>query len=136
MSKLYELLQDQMDPDGAVMPRNGAVAMDGASNARPFAMNPVAGARDPVRRLRQLLEAERETAPIVGNIIAADSAEQVFGIALSRLGIKTDGVHSSGFGAIFKAARDRQRAGGPLTAMDSAAAASFAQRFPDVARGL
>ena len=91
---------------------------------------------DAFTRLRDLQEAQREVAPIVGEILGMDSAATVFREALSRLGVDHRGLPDAALPAMFRTARRGQHGNGgaPRIAQDSRGAASFAARFPDAAR--
>ncbi len=54
-------------------------------------------------RFNAIRRAEREVAPIVGEVAAMDSAEAVYKMALDHLGIDCSGVAASGYGALLRA---------------------------------
>lgn len=98
-------------------------AMDAAlRNARADAE------RSTMARVTAIRTAERDVAPIVGEITTAmDSAEAVYKFALDHLEVDTTGVDPSAFPALVKMARDRAK---PAPAMDRAIPTGFKDRFP------
>ena len=85
-----------------------------------------------VARVRAIAEAEKVIAPYVGEIVAQDSAEAVYKVALDMMKIDVAGVHPSAYRAILEA----QKKPGETTilAVDHKAAESFNERFPEVGR--
>lgn len=88
--------------------------------------------------LRDLRQAEKDTAPVLGANFAMDgvtSAADLYGAALRKLGIKTEGVHPSAYAGMFQLA-GRSGFDGSRTALaaDAASRADFDAQFPSVAR--
>lgn len=84
--------------------------------------------RGAMARFQAIRTAERDVAPIVGEITTAmDSAEAVYKFALDHLEVDTTGVDPSAFPALVKMARDRAK---PAPAMDRAIPTGFKDRFP------
>lgn len=82
---------------------------------------------------RQIAEAEAEVKPLVGSIVAQDSAEDVYKAALNILGVDVTGVHPSAYRAIVKAQRAPQAA--PVrVAQDAKTVESVQAKFPDMKR--
>jgi hypothetical protein len=75
-----------------------------------------------------LTEARTKVLPVIG-VVAMDSAAEVYGAALTKLGIDTNGVDPSAFAALFDVAT---KSTAPL-AQDGAPAAgtkSMSEAFP------
>lgn len=86
-----------------------------------------------IARLNAIHEAHAVvTASAAGKIaIACDSAEAVYRAGLDVLGIDVTGVHPSAYRAILSAQPKPGDAPAPRPAMDAAATADYANRFPD-----
>lgn len=91
-----------------------------------------------LRIAREIADAERTVRPLVGDIVAQDSADGVYKAALELRGVSTEGVHPSAFKSLFDAelrvagAKAAQPVRGATIAMDSQTKA--AERFPNMAR--
>jgi hypothetical protein len=94
----------------------------------------LAQARDQARaESRALRQAERDVAPLVGELPAMDSAEEVYRYALTKAGVKHQGVHASALQAMVELAKDRAPTAtkSDTIAMDAESVNSFDQRFPN-----
>ena len=79
-------------------------------------------------QLREADEARREVRPVVGEVIAQDSAEQIYGFALDYMKVERKGVTGvPALKALFTLAKSHQAAPAPVIAAD---AATLTQRFP------
>ena len=79
-------------------------------------------------QLREADEARREVRPIVGEVIAQDSAEQIYGFALDHMKVERKGVTGvPALKALFTLAKSHQATPAPVIAAD---AATLTQRFP------
>lgn len=94
--------------------------------------------RADMRRDQQLIEEAKEIVqPVIGRVLAQDSAASVYRLLFSAENVDVTGVPESAFKAL---AVQTVRASGPgaarksAPAMDAAAALSFDKRFPDAAR--
>lgn len=102
-------------------------AMDAASIRR-------AARADAVADMNAIRVAEKAVLPFVGEVIAMDSASEIYRFALEKGGVDLTGVHSSAFPAMLAllpkpdAAHAARK---PAVAMDAAADADFRKRFPD-----
>ena len=76
--------------------------------------------------------AARAVEPILG-VVTYDSAESYYKAALDKLGVATDGVHPSAYGAMLKIAKDRASKPAPI-ASDSAAVSSMVTAIPGYGR--
>jgi hypothetical protein len=56
-----------------------------------------------MERFKALRQAEREVAPIIGEVAAMDSAEAVYRMALDHMGVDLAGVHPSAYAAMVRA---------------------------------
>lgn len=89
---------------------------------------------------RALREAEEIVRPVLGAVIAQDSAAEVYGLLFKQQGVDTKGVPKEGYKALaqmtIKAHQaGKQRKQSPQRmAHDSSAAKSFSERFPDAAK--
>lgn len=94
-----------------------------------------AAVREIERNIRNLHEARLAVKPVVGDV-AMDSAADVYGFALKEMGVNTKGLHRSTFKAMFdglRAATARHEAASkPRLGMDSKAALSLMDRFPNL----
>lgn len=89
-------------------------------------------------RLNAVREAERFVRPWVGEVVVAmDSADEVYKLALETQGVKVKDVHPSAYramlGLVPKPGDVRQQAG-PRVAMDASQVKSFAERYPAAGR--
>ena len=79
-------------------------------------------------QIREADEARREVRPVVGEVIAQDSAEQIYGFALDHMKVERKGVTGvPALKALFTLAKSHQAAPAPLIAAD---AAMLAEKFP------
>lgn len=114
--------EEEDDEPGAKMPEKKG---EGAMDAKLKAIE-----QKTIARMRGIIEAEKAVRPYVGEVVAQDSAEAVYKIALDMMGIKTDGIHPSAFRAILEAQPKPNAAKEDRISMDSAQTASFTERFP------
>lgn len=83
--------------------------------------------------MRAIQEAERAVRPFIGDIvIAQDSAEAVYKLALDLAKIETANVHPSAYAAMVKMLP--LPGGAKPIAMDTSATADFAKRFPNAGK--
>lgn len=84
-----------------------------------------------IARMNAIRAAEKEVAPLIGEVAAMDSAEAVYKLALDNAKVDVTGVHPSAYGAMI---RMLSKQGEPTVkvnlAQDSASAADFSKRFP------
>lgn len=86
--------------------------------------------RDAVATLRKAQEAQEIVRPIVGDLVAMDSADEVYRTALKAAGVDVKGVHASAYPAMVQMVLNSQKSSRPAMAMDSASLSSFEQAFP------
>lgn len=90
--------------------------------------------RQAVAEAQAIRKAERDVAPLVGEVIAMDSAESVYRFALDSVGIENAHIHASALPYMVQVAKERKAEHehampARALAMDSDASASFASRF-------
>ena len=86
-----------------------------------------------IQRMNAIRVAEKEVAPLIGEVVAQDSAEAVYKIALDSAKVSTEGVHPSAYRAMVGLLVSQAEASNkPRVAMDSANVVSdFSNRFPE-----
>ena len=86
-----------------------------------------------IQRMNAIRVAEKEVAPLIGEVVAQDSAEAVYKIALDSAKVSTEGVHPSAYRAMVGLLVSQAEASNkPRVAMDSANVVSdFSKRFPE-----
>lgn len=85
------------------------------------------------KELRDADEARRAVRPVVGDVIAQDSAAEIYAFALDHMKVPHDGVKDpAALKAIFHVANTKSAA--PSTSVIAQDAAGLAQRFPNAAR--
>ena len=90
-----------------------------------------------VQRMTAIREAEKLVHPIIGDVMAQDSAEAVHRLALDHLGVDLTGVHPSAFPALIQMHQQHASVAAapkPRVAMDAAASADYDKRFPNANR--
>lgn len=88
------------------------------------------GKAEALAEFRAIREAEEAVRPLVGAVVAMDSAEAVYRFALDQAGVENKGIHVSALPALVKMATAQKSAPAPRVAMDAAAADDFRKRFP------
>lgn len=112
--------EDDEDEDKIDKKAMDAAIAAAASNARTSAL----------AEFRAIREAEEAVRPLVGAVVAMDSAEAVYRFALDQAGVENKGIHASALPALVKMATAQKSAPAPRVAMDAAAADDFRKRFP------
>lgn len=79
---------------------------------------------------RKIREAEQVVRPLIGDVIAMDSAEDVYRTALEQSGVDISGVHPSAYPAMVKMAISQKENSRPVIAQDSASVSEFEKAFP------
>ena len=92
--------------------------------------------KDALKAVKALREAEADVRPLVGEIAAMDSAEDVYRFAMDQLGIEHKGVHPSAYKALIALAKSKTDKKPDSFAMDAAHSSDFAKRFPKAGRVL
>lgn len=79
---------------------------------------------------RKIREAEQVVRPLIGDVVAMDSAEDVYRTALEQSGVDIAGVHPSAYPALVKMAISQKENSLPVIAQDSASVSEFEKAFP------
>lgn len=79
---------------------------------------------------RKIREAELVVRPLIGDVVAMDSAEDVYRTALEQSGVDIAGVHPSAYPALVKMAISQKENSRPVIAQDSASVSEFEKAFP------
>lgn len=79
---------------------------------------------------RKIREAEQVVRPLIGDVVAMDSAEDVYRTALEQSGVDITGVHPSAYPAMVKMAISQKENSRPVIAQDSASVSEFEKAFP------
>lgn len=79
---------------------------------------------------RKVREAEQIVRPLIGDVVAMDSAEDVYRTALEQSGVDIAGVHPSAYPAMVKMAISQKENSRPVIAQDSASVSDFEKAFP------
>lgn len=79
---------------------------------------------------RKVREAEQAVRPLIGDVVAMDSADDVYRTALEQAGVDIEGVHPSAFPKMVKMAIEQQNNKRPVIAQDSASIGDFEKAFP------
>ncbi len=79
---------------------------------------------------RKIREAELVVRPLIGDVVAMDSAEDVYRTALEQSGVDISGVHPSAYPAMVKMAISQKENSRPVIAQDSASVSEFEKAFP------
>ncbi|HBW8740886.1 TPA: DUF2213 domain-containing protein [Klebsiella pneumoniae] len=79
---------------------------------------------------RKIREAEQVVRPLIGDVVAMDSAEDVYRTALEQSGVDIAGVHPSAYPAMVKMAISQKENLRPVIAQDSASVSEFEKAFP------
>lgn len=91
--------------------------------------------KDAVKDFNAIRQAEIDVKPLVGDVVAMDSAEDIYRFALEQSEVDIEGVHPSAFRSLVKqqlSVRDAKKPT-PL-AMDGKAVTGFASRFPNASK--
>ena len=83
-----------------------------------------------IQRMNAIRSAEKEVQPFIGEVVAQDSAEAVYKLALDHAKVDLTGVHPSAYGAMVRMLTKPGDVKQPRVAMDAASADDFAKRYP------
>ena len=86
--------------------------------------------RKAAENFRKVREAEQAVRPLIGDVVAMDSADDVYRTALEQAGVDVAGVHPSAFPSLVKMAISQKENQRPAIAQDSATVSDFESRFP------
>ncbi|EMO7792458.1 DUF2213 domain-containing protein [Citrobacter freundii] len=82
------------------------------------------------QNFRAVREAEQAVRPLIGDVVAMDSADDVYRTALEQSGVDIKGVHPSAFPSLVKMAISQKENSRPVIAQDSASISEFEKAFP------
>lgn len=117
--------EDEDDEDEKKDDKVSKTAMDSA--IRLAADSATKRAAENFRKVR---EAEQAVRPLIGDVVAMDSADDVYRTALEQAGVDIEGVHPSAFPKMVKMAIEQQNNKRPVIAQDSASHSEFEKAFP------
>lgn len=86
--------------------------------------------RRAAENFRKVREAEQAVRPLIGDVVAMDSADDVYRTALEQAGVDIEGVHPSAFPKMVKMSIEQQNNKRPVIAQDSASHSEFEKAFP------
>lgn len=89
-----------------------------------------AATKKAAENFRAVREAEQAVRPLIGDVVAMDSAEDVYRTALEQSGVDIDGVHPSAFPSLVKMAISQKDNKRPVIAQDSESISDFEKAFP------
>lgn len=89
--------------------------------------------RDTIAKMNAIRIAEKEVAQFIGEVVAQDSADAVYKLALDHAKVDLDGVHPSAYRSLVKMLPMHKEAT-PRIAQDASTAKSFAERFPSATK--
>jgi hypothetical protein len=118
--------QDEEDAEAEKKKKDDdKTAMDAAINAATKLAE-----KATIERMNAIRVAEKEVQPLIGEVVAQDSAEAVYKLALDNAGVDVKGVHPSAYRAMVKLLSKPADVKESRVAMDSAHKDDFAKRFP------
>lgn len=79
---------------------------------------------------RKVREAEQVVRPLIGDVVAMDSATDVYRTALEQCEIDIDGVHPSAYRSMVMQAIKAKESTRPVIAQDSASTSEFEKAYP------
>ncbi|HDT0786488.1 TPA: DUF2213 domain-containing protein [Klebsiella aerogenes] len=131
---------DDLDPDNAP-PSQGADPEDDKV-AKPAMDAAIKSAKaqarkDAVKDFNAIRQAEIDVKPLVGDVVAMDSAEDIYRYALEQEEVDIEGVHPSAFRSLVKAqisTHQARKPGKTPLAMDGKTVTGFASRFPNATK--
>ncbi|KKI41924.1 DUF2213 domain-containing protein [Hafnia alvei] len=87
------------------------------------------------QNFREIREAEQAVRPLIGDVVAMDSASDVYRTALEQSGVDTKGVHPSAFPSLVKMAISQKESTRPASlAQDSASISEFESAYPTASK--
>ncbi len=87
--------------------------------------------KNAMRKFKEIRDAEKAVYPLVGEVVAMDSAEAIYKFALDANSVDTAGVHPSAFPSLVKMLVEKTSVQpSPRVAQDSANVADFYAQFP------
>jgi hypothetical protein len=127
----------KLNPKEGQMPNTQAPAPGIQKPAMDEAIKLAADAAiaDTVKRMNAIRLAEKEVQPFIGEVVAQDSANAVYKLALDAAKVDLTGADESSYPFVFRAWASQQSKAEPAPlAQDSAANAETLKRFPQLAK--
>lgn len=92
--------------------------------------------KDAVKDFNAIRQAEIDVKPLVGDVVAMDSAEDIYRYALEQQEVDITDVHPSAFRSLVKMQLSAHQAAKPasVVAMDAKAVTGFSTRFPNASK--
>ncbi|AOF18143.1 DNA primase [Yersinia enterocolitica] len=116
---------DEDDEDDKKDEKVSKTAMDSAIRLAADSATKLAA-----KNFREVREAEQAVRPLIGDVVAMDSAADVYRTALEQSGIDVKGIHQSAFPAMVQMAISQKQNSRPVIAQDSASISDFEKAFP------
>lgn len=117
--------EDEDDEDDKKDDKVSKTAMDSAIRLAADSAR-----KQAAKDFRAVREAEQAVRPLIGDVVAMDSADDVYRTALEQAGVDIEGVHPSAFPKMVKMAIEQQNNKRPVIAQDSASHSEFEKAFP------
>ncbi|MBN1085626.1 DUF2213 domain-containing protein [Erwinia aphidicola] len=128
--KKKKTADDEDDEDDEKDDKVSKTAMDAA-----IRLAQDSAAKQAAKNFREVREAEQAVRPLIGDVVAMDSAADVYRTALEQSGIDVKGIHHSAFPAMVQMAISQKQNSRPsLIAMDSDSTSSFESMYPTAAK--
>lgn len=86
--------------------------------------------KEAAKNSRRVREAEKIVRPLIGDVVAMDSADDVYRTALEQSGVDIKDVHPSAYPALVQMAISQKQNSRPAIAQDSASISDFEKAFP------
>ena len=127
--------EDEYDEDGNKVTKDKKKAKDTSHKKTAMDAATVESIRSQARQeamaaFSAVRKAEADVRPLVGEVAAMDSAEDVYQYALDKAGVDYKGVHPSAYPALVSMAKNAKPSEPKPLGMDSAHASDFSSRFP------
>lgn len=123
--KKKKTADDEDDEDDEKDDKVSKTAMDAA-----IRLAKDSAAKQAAKNFREVREAEQAVRPLIGDVVAMDSAADVYRTALEQSGIDVKGIHHSAFPAMVQMAISQKQNSRPVIAQDSASIGDFEKDFP------
>jgi hypothetical protein len=117
--------------------KDGKRGKDGDPEDSPVTKEAMDSALETQRiRFRDADQAKRDVRPVVGDVVAMDSAAEIYGFALDQMKIDRTGItDANALKALFKLGHSQQDASAaPVVAMDSNTVGDVLKQFPNLGR--
>lgn len=121
--------EDEDDDDDKKDDKVSKTAMDSAIRLAAESATKLA-TKCAAENFRKIREAEQVVRPLIGDVIAMDSADDVYRTALEQSGVDIKGIHPSAFPALVQMAISQKQNSRPAIAQDSASISDFEKAFP------